>query len=287
MNTRRLFLVGLSLLVLSALSFLTFALLPLRSSASVPVGNFFSSIPVGGPGSMAEAALSDLVIEKDWPAQMDLNTSDTVEIVLTLNNGGNLLPTATSGNHRIAQAAPIPVGTPDASIEEAFGRGYEAFATANLVATTFDVKPLGPQEQRLNQTALEWSWNMSSKSLGTQIVNADIEVQWKPLQTNSPIPVILTQLWQTRIEIRVTEPLLDVGLSVSTQVVGFIGAFGGIGLTVPWVWERLAELVRKKKMSTGQEGLQATEVTSGKEEEGVKLHESNVPSIYPETRVQP
>jgi len=279
MNTRRLFLVGLSLLVIGAFGFLATALLKPqpRSLASVFVGPSFSG-GGGGPSSIADAPLSALVIEKDWPVEMDLNTSDTIAIILTLNTQGTILPIAPAGNHRLAQETPVPVGTPGAPLSEAFGLGYQAFATANLVATTFEITRLGPQEQWLDQAAIEWSWNISPKSLGMQIVDADVEIQWKPLQANSPLPVILTQIWQTRMEINVTDPLLNVGLSVSSQIIGFIGAFGGIGLTVPWIWERVSELVttgRKKKINTHEARPPATQGTADEKKEKETIRTEN------------
>lgn len=260
MKTQRFFLLGLSLLVISAiclLGLLIVALLPQRSSASVPVGKF-SQGAGGGPTSLADAPQQDLVVEKDWPVQVDMNTSDTIELVLALNTATGPAPTATSGNHRVAQEASLAVGAPGATLQEAFGLGYQVSASAHLVATTFDTELLGPEERSLDQSAVAWSWNISPKSTGLQIVSADIEVQWKPLQANSPLPVILSQLWQTRFTINVTEPWLDAGRAMVAQIIAVLGALGGIGLTVPWIWETVSALVanRKKPEKPDQGGSQ-------------------------------
>jgi hypothetical protein len=151
-------------------------------------------------------------------------------------------------------ATPLPVGTPEAPIERAFGPDYEASVTASLVSTAFEIEPVGDASQSLDQSVIIWEWNIICDRPGEQTVNARIEAEWVP--TGGEGAAIQRQIWLSRFDILVTEPLITPGqLSVMSVVGGFIGS----GLSLPWLFEQARDVLkgRKKteeKEAAGEEG---------------------------------
>src|SRR5205085_1805143 len=130
------------------------------------------------------------------PMQMDSSTSDTIQVKLTfqesdkpngsftIKNRTILLPDISenldndmsnycvlhsSSNQEYSDCSKSPIG-----VKDLFGAGYELFASAHLVATSFDVQPLSATEQSANQFSIEWDWNIFPKSTGNQPINLDV-----------------------------------------------------------------------------------------------------------------
>jgi hypothetical protein len=262
MIARILFLIGLMFLaisVVSAFTLIIFSHLPERSLGAIALP--FKSPPScttgrcgGGPTpTLADSPIDSLLVEKEWPRQLETNSSDFIRALLTttLGSAPTEIPTAATGNHSLAEESPFPVGAmfndPNTSIENAFGTGYEAFATANLVTTAFEVQLIGPQWRTLRQPSIEWDWNISPKTqrLGKQVIDMDIEVQWIPkVNKQQQQGQILSQIWQSHVEVEVISHWVDMGqISIGSLVTGFLGS----GLTIPWLWEQVEKRRKEKK----------------------------------------
>lgn len=262
MITRILFLFGIIFLTISMVSAITLTVLshfPGHSLGAVALSSKPSSPCTtgecgGGPiPTIADSPEDSLLIEEEWPDQIEINSSDFIRVLLTttLGSAPTEIPTTTAGNHSLARESPFPIGAmlndPNTSIENAFGTGYEAFATANLITTAFEVQPIGPQWRPLRQPSIEWDWNISPKAqmIGSQVIDIDIEVKWIPKVNGQPIQgQIINQVWQSHIKVNSISHWIDTGqISISSLITGFIGS----GLTIPWLWEQVEKRKKEKK----------------------------------------
>ena len=228
MFVRSLFLVGLIFFILS-LAILAFIFLvpqPLWSQAAVLLTPLNPRLSGGGAPCLQE---QDLVIDKYWPDQLDLNTSDTIRVLLIKREAGSFsIPTTTIGTHKAAEEKPrfrIDFGTPvpncGTDLPTALGPANTLFATAHLVATTFNIQSIGPEERPFDTSnavdGVEWDWNISPKTLGTQLLNIDIDLLWK--SKSNGLVVQQVQIWQSHFIIKVVQPFFD-----SSQLT--VGALG-------------------------------------------------------------
>jgi hypothetical protein len=114
-------------------------------------------------------------------------------------------------------------------------------AVAKLVGTAFDIQPVVDETQSLQQSLVIWEWSLFPKSSGRQIVYVTVVGQWQPKGGG---PTVQRQLWDSRLEIQVTEPLLALGqLNLLTLLSGFLGS----ALSVPWIFQRFQELRGQSK----------------------------------------
>lgn len=86
-----------------------------------------------------------------------------------------------SGNTVLA----ISAGTVDVPLKNAFGPGYEPFAFATLSpdAGPFRIIPIDAAigGESLRQTKVIWKWSVLPLEAGTQVLDVDIEVLWRPV----------------------------------------------------------------------------------------------------------
>jgi len=127
-----------------------------------------------------------------------MQVHDSQVVKVTLNSISNTLisndslPTANipAENATVTTTHIIPIGTPTVSLANAFGPGYQAYVTATLTAMTgtFTIMPIADtsKPQTLDRVLVEWRWLITPKEVGTQILDVDIEVIWKPLSATLP-----------------------------------------------------------------------------------------------------
>jgi ribosomal protein L40E len=132
-------------------------------------------------------------------------------------------------------------------ISNIFGDGYKmSTASIYMVTTSFDVQLMGPVERSTDQPLIEWDWNIFPKSVGLQVINVGIELQWTPTSKGGGTD-ILRQLWESPIAIEVNKPFIDVGqLSLSTAVSGAVGTVF-TGFSLPWILEQRRQIIENKK----------------------------------------
>lgn len=173
---------------------------------------------------------------------MEIDRSDSIRVSLVRTTDQVFVPTIEIAGHTVIAATPIPVGTPEASIERAFGPEYEAFATANLAATAFEAKLATAEEQPLGQPRITWEWNITPKKPGQQIVNVSIKVQWKSIGNEGETKE--RQIWRSRLDILVEKPLITTG---QLNALSLVSVFFGSVLSVPWLCERIKERKDKRQ----------------------------------------
>lgn len=187
------------------------------------------------------------VVEVEWPARMEVNRSDTIRITMVRTAEDTYTATVEVEEHAAVVETPIPVGTPGAPVGEAFGPQYRAFATASLTGTTFDISPATAiQRQPLDRDRITWEWNITTDKPGSQVLNAEIIVDWEPIgeegETIEP-----QQVWSTRLEIPVNKPFIATG---QLSILSLAGSFLGSGLSIPWMYDRFKELRKPKAEKT-------------------------------------
>lgn len=196
-----------------------------------------------GTANIADTSIANLQIQTLYPATMEVNQSYVVEIALVPAGGSGYVSDITVEKATVLTSNPTPVGTPGAPLGAAFGAGYTPFATATLSSGTFTIDPVGPPEQLLQQSRIAWDWNVTPLQSDTQILTADVELEWKPVNTGGNQPAYQYPISRPQISVQVSAPEFD-WMPVMTTVLG-----GACLAFVTWlgtqVWK--AFLKRKKK----------------------------------------
>jgi len=183
------------------------------------------------PGPAPTVSSPTYVVEAEWPVRIDTRRSSTIRVSL-LRTADGLVPTVEIQGNTAALATPIPVGTLDAALRDAFGDEYEAYATARLQGTSFDIQLASPEVQSLAEPQVSWVWNVGSEDPGPQSIDGYIEVEWRPREGGGRSEK--RQIWSFHLEIEVLQPLFIRGqVNVLSLVSGVIGS----GLSLPWLYE--------------------------------------------------
>ncbi|HJT56611.1 MAG TPA: hypothetical protein VJ761_08950 [Ktedonobacteraceae bacterium] len=157
---------------------------------------------------------SNLRIDVGSAAQMQVQDSQVIKVVLSSVSGSSLNDIALKAsvpaeNATVTSTPTNLVGTPDVPLQNAFGPGYEPFATATLGPNpAFTFMPLGDtaSEQPLNQDSITWRWSVIANKPGTQILDVNIEAMWKPLSKKFPKQQPAS-IGNAQIQIQVAEPM--------------------------------------------------------------------------------
>ena len=182
------------------------------------------------------------MIEAEWPERMEIDRSDYIRVSLVRTTGGKYVPTIEVIGHTVVAATLVPVGTPEAPVEIAFGPAYKASAVARLEGTAFEITPLETEYQSLDQDRITWDWNILPLKSGPQIINARIIVQWEP--TEGEGNTIERTIWRAPLEIVVKKPWIKTDqLSILSLASGLLGS----GLSMPWLYGRIKEVAEKRR----------------------------------------
>src|SRR5713226_9866142 len=142
MRIRVLLFVGLILLILGGCGF---------------KGNKTGSAPTPTPTpeqDIISSQIPDIKIEAVYPAHMIINQSYEITVSLVTKPQPSPLPALEKATMVITE--PTPVGTPGATVQQAFGQGFEPVATATLHAGSFKVLPPPSGGLSLRQPVVEW-----------------------------------------------------------------------------------------------------------------------------------
>lgn len=171
------------------------------------------------------------VVEAEWPVRIDTRHSSTIRVSF-MRTADGLVPTVEIQGNTAALSTPIPVGTLEAGMRNAFGDEYEAYAIARLEGTSFDIKLASPEVQSLAEPQVSWVWNIRSEDPGPQSIDGYIEVEWRPSGSGGKSEK--GQIWSFHLDIEVLQPLFIRGqVNVFSLVSGVIGS----GLSLPWLYE--------------------------------------------------
>jgi len=181
------------------------------------------------------------MVEAEWPARLEVKNSGTVRVsIVSISNGYILTQVEVQGNKALA-STPVPVGTPNQGLAAAFGNEYQAYAIAHIAGASFHIELASPEEpQSLNQSRLDWIWNITADNPGLQSLDVSIEVEWRHVgHTEEPL---IRQIWHNHFQVDVFQPLITTG---QVSAFSLVSAFIGSGLSIPWIYETLKK--RKPK----------------------------------------
>jgi hypothetical protein len=242
-RNRRLALIGLGVLVLGLCSFGGILTLNIR----------LNNPP--SPVAISKTVISSLTITYDIPDMLKVGTPATFDV--SMSNSEIQFNTTVTSQRRL-RGTPIPNGTPNVPLSQAFGPGYMVFAYAQLdvsPASKFDLPPqLRKDSQSLEQQQLTFSWTITPKETTKAVITITITGQWKPIGAGNELDI---PLWANKQPYNVSpseSPVSTPGQFI-TQVATTLGAalyavlpiFGGLGLTVPWIVDQIGKRRNKPK----------------------------------------
>ncbi len=201
--------------------------------------------PLPPSQNVVNSKISTLQIWTEFPTAMEIKQSYVVEVSLIPKTKDAFVSNITVEKTTAIATNPTPVGTPDATFQNAFGPGYEPFATATLYAGTFMVEPSTPQERSLSGLKVVWDWNVIPQEPGTQVISEEIMIVWQPInKTNgTPSPSVTEEIGNPQISVQVNSsfdwsPVLQFVLG------------GALLALVTWfgtqIWEQISERRKNK-----------------------------------------
>ena len=211
--------------------------------------NNLTPVPTSTPiVNIIDTKIPEIKIETAFPTHMIINQSYLIRVSLVSQTGSFSIP-KTLEQATIAVTEPTPVGTPGATVQQAFGPGFEPLATATLDAGTFTVLSTPSEDvQYLDQPVVGWEWNVTPKFTGTQILSIDINVKWDLTQSAIIFFKPQFRIGNPQLSIDVTEPpahpvtpepfitLGQIKLSdLITVIIGAVLSAGGLG-TIFIIW---------------------------------------------------
>lgn len=144
-----------------------------------------SSIDPSAQGQVYQSPFRSLQVSTQLPTTMLVGLSYAVRITLRPREGYVTLSDIPAEHATTTNTQPVAVGTPSASLLDAFGPGYEPYATARLGAASFTAQLISQETQSLRQTSVTWEWNVTPLSSGTQVIDGAITIAWTPNSTNA------------------------------------------------------------------------------------------------------
>jgi LysM repeat protein len=210
-------------------------------------GSYKVTLTVTDDGGLSDSATLKIqepteIIEAEWPKKMEIDRSDSIRVSLLRTTDQVFVPTIEIAGHTVIAASPIPIGTLEAPIEEAFGSEYKASAIAKLAGAAFKISPLTTEHQSLEQPEIKWVWNIMPEKPDLQTINVSIQVKWEPIGRDGE--TIQLQIWDSQLYIFVDKPLIATG---QLNVFSLVSLFVGSTLSVPWLYEKIKERIEKRQ----------------------------------------
>jgi LysM repeat protein len=175
--------------------------------------------------------LPTLIVEAEWPNELQTGVSDFVRISLIGNPSAGYTVTVERPGHEGVVGSPVPVGTKVQPLLKAFGPAYQACAAPNLNSTTISVKPETVDCRSLEEGPWQWDWSISSDKIGLQLLILNMTVKWTPQNGGESIS---REIWHQRVYVDVKQPLIVMGQLI---VLPIVGGLIGAAFTVPYLSE--------------------------------------------------
>lgn len=175
---------------------------------------FQNNISLGKPKS---------VIEWEWAKEMELKNSSTLKISIFRTTDLIYKSLSKDANRLIKSEQPVPVGTPDVPLNEAFGPDYEAYAKSDISAAAFKVEGSTKDFVSLNSGRVDWLWSLMPENEGNQEINLIINCQWK--QKGGDKIIGPYQVFSDVIQTKVTKPYIKTTtIDISMLISGISGS---------------------------------------------------------------
>jgi hypothetical protein len=246
-------LLGLPILLIAYLLLLVLFYLSLSGTGAPPT-----------PVSIQDQDVSGLRIETLWLPERQ--RAQSTSIVVCILQAGELHPDCGSSAFYGQEPTVLqgftnltPVGTPQMPIRRAFGPNYEVFAVAQLSASAFDVSPLEQGKQSLDQEEVDFTWTVTPKYSGEQVLNVAVTGVWVPRNGGEPIErPLASHLFHLKVidPPSPPPPFFSLGqVTVGEILILIVGSL----LNVPWIVESIGKRRREKEQK--QQTLSADPVS--------------------------
>lgn len=203
------------------------------------------------PRPVARTAVSSLKIAYFFPDTLKVGMPVTFSVVIS---NSEIQFNATEVNQKLLNATPIPNGTPDVPLSQAFGPGYQVFAYAQLdvsPASKFDLpRRLRQDSQFLEQEQATFRWTITPKETTKADITVKITGQWKPIGVGNEIDIPLWEYLHSYEVSTSQPPIIEALTALGGALYALLPIFGGIGLTIPWIWDQIRKKRNKSKQST-------------------------------------
>ncbi len=144
-----------------------------------------SSINTSAQSQVLQSPFRSLQVSTQIPRAMLVGVSYIVRLTLRPSEGYVTLSDIPAENATTTNTQPVAVGTPSASLLDAFGPGYEPYATARLGAGAFTLQLISQETQSLRQASVTWEWNVTPLFSGTQLIDGSVTIEWTPNSANT------------------------------------------------------------------------------------------------------
>jgi hypothetical protein len=187
---------------------------------------------------ISDTTMSNIKILSLWPHMTkDQSVEINVSLITTPNLSIQLTATPKENNSiNVSISKLILVGTPNVTISDVFGPGYQVSAIAQLYGTAFDIQPGNEITRPLDQSIVSFSWNVLPKVVGRQIIVVSIMGQWTPkdggkskerLIGQPELSIVVDEVNATR-----SESFIAFGqITLGEVLLGLIGSV----LNLPWI----------------------------------------------------
>lgn len=192
----------------------------------------FSRLP--GRGASPKPTQVNEAVSASWPTSMERN-GETDRFTLTFQHfiaGSNRPGTPEPGaTETTSKPAFPPDATPGASLELAYGPGYQAMGRPVFDHTGLTIDPENAEEKPLSSLT-RWTWTATATGRDTLHLDMTLTVRWIPLHGGQEHSF---DAWDQPLNVKVTEPWVTLG---QINILGLLGTFVGgtllSGLSIPW-----------------------------------------------------
>jgi len=161
--------------------------------------------PTATPGQQ----LAPRVVEVRWPNEMNVGQAYSVTLLFR------------------------PAAEQETAVASSLA--YKLGVAAHLTAPSFDVVSDSPTEQLLEnaQAPLSWSWTITPRIVGSQVISLDLLFAWKPAVGTSALPKVEPGVWYRTKMVAVREPLISQAqLTILRNLMAVLGLVCIVGAYV-------------------------------------------------------
>lgn len=198
------------------------------------------------------------LITFEQPEELSYGRSDTIRISLSnMNDERSPCISNSAQDNNVAegrqtnQATPLPIGTPVAPLNEAYGPQLTACAKVQLRGVGFEIESLEEESQCKSITGsdlLIWDWSITPKGEfnGDQKVIAVVKMEWTTT-TDERVTFEESEIWRETMELETKKPIVTLGqINILTLISGLLG---GSFFSAPFI----LDILKRREEKTREE----------------------------------
>ncbi len=186
--------------------------------------------PDGSVRKKAELSIESLglgTLELTAPATIKAEESAVIQLIITPDSALHGLPQVAvpslSANDPLVTAAPVSANNPDYVLKFSDRIQVYPIMIAELTGVNFEIVPAGPQEKPATSSLpVGWTWSVTTKSLGRQVLVLTIAIPVIIDQTRYIISAQPLKNIPIEMSVQLPAPLAKISDSISLIVVGLL-----------------------------------------------------------------